>query len=194
MNKKIIGIIVVIIAVIAIAGIYVYSSSNSSQEVINEDSRVLVAYFSQTGNTEHVANVISNETNADIYEIEPSIEYPENYDNLTEIAQREQNEDARPEINGSIENISEYDVIFVGYPIWFGDMPQIMYTFFESYDFNGKTIIPFCTSGGSGLGDTIDHITTEVPNANVVDNGLSLDGSEVESSENDIINWINQLR
>lgn len=194
MNKKIIGIIIVVIAIIAIIGAYVYSSNSQSEHVITDDSRILVAYFSQTGNTEQIAQMISNETNADIFKIEASTPYPEDYDTLTQIAQEEQNSDARPEINNTIDNISDYDVIFIGYPIWWGDMPQIMYTFLESYDFNGKTVIPFSTSGGSGLADTIEHIQTEIPNANVVENGFTIDGSQAESAENDINNWLNQLR
>lgn len=194
MNKKIIGIIVIIIALIAIIGAYSYSSNSQSEHVITDDSRILVAYFSQTGNTEHIAQMIANDTNADIFRIEANTPYPEDYDTLTQVAQEEQNSDARPEINNTIDNISDYDVIFVGYPIWWGDMPQIMYTFLESYDFNGKTVIPFSTSGGSGLADTIEHIHSEIPNANVVDNGFTIEGSQAESAENDVVNWLNQLR
>ena len=121
-------------------------------------SKTLVAYFSATNNTEGVANHIKDITGADIYEIVPQIPYTDadlNYGNSSSRANREQNDPtARPAISGMVENMEQYDTIFLGYPIWWGNAPKIIFTFLESYDFSGKTIIPFCTSGSSPIGST----------------------------------------
>lgn len=123
-----------------------------------EAGRVLVAYFSATGNTETVANHIKDILGniADLHEIVPETPYTSadlNY-NTDCRANREQNDDsARPAITGSVENMEQYDVVFLGYPIWWGRSPKIIHTFLESYDFTGKTIVPFCTSGGSSYND-----------------------------------------
>lgn len=116
---------------------------------------MLVAYFSNTGNTKEVAEKIANVSNADIYEIKAKETYTDddlNYNNDNSRANREQNDiSARPEIEGSVENMAEYEVVYIGYPIWWGTCPKIIYTFMESYDFSAKTVIPFCTSGSSGI-------------------------------------------
>ena len=111
-----------------------------------------MVYFSCTGNTRAVAETISSAVGADLVEIVPQEPYTDedlNYNNSDCRANVEMNDDtARPAIQNTIENIADYDVIYVGYPIWWSDMPRIMYTFFDTYDFSGKTIAPFCTSGG----------------------------------------------
>ena len=120
---------------------------------------VLVAYFSATGNTRTIAEYIADSAKADIYEITPEEPYTDadlDYNSDCR-ANREQNDDsARPAISGTVENIEQYDTIFLGYPIWWGNAPKIIFTFLESYDFSGKTIIPFCTSGSSPIGSTED--------------------------------------
>lgn len=124
-------------------------------------SSILVAYFSlageqyqvgviDEGNTSIISHMIAEQTGADLYEIEPTTPYPETYDGLLEISQQEMADDARPEIASSVENMDTYDTVFIGYPIWWGDMPMIVYNFLESYDFSGKTIVPFCTHGAAG--------------------------------------------
>lgn len=124
-----------------------------------DGNKVLIAYFSATNNTEGVANHIKATLGegADLYEIAPETPYTAadlNYGNSSCRANREQNDDsARPVISGSVENMEQYDVIFLGYPIWWGTAPKIVHTFLESYDFGGKTIIPFCTSASSGYSD-----------------------------------------
>lgn len=120
-------------------------------------SKILVAYFSCTNNTEKIAKHIESETKGALYEIVPEIPYTaDDLKYYTDCrADREQADpDARPAINGKIENISAYDVVFLGYPIWHGQAPKIIYTFLESYDFAGKTIVPFCTSASSGIGSS----------------------------------------
>ena len=119
------------------------------------ESRVLVAYFSATGTTRGVAENLAAALNADLYEITPAEPYSAedlNYNDRTTCATVEQNTpDVRPAIAGGVDNMEQYDTVFIGYPIWWGDAPRIVSTFAESYDFAGKTLIPFCTSGGSGI-------------------------------------------
>ena len=132
------------------------SSQDGSNSAANEEPNVLVACFSATGNTEGIARHIQTVLDADLYEIVPEEPYTRedlNYSNSDCRANREQNDpDARPAISGTLENPEDYDVVFLGYPIWWGQAPKIIHTFLESYDFAGVAIVPFCTSGSSGIG------------------------------------------
>lgn len=123
-----------------------------------EGSKILVAYFSATNNTEDVAQKLAEGLGADIYEIVPEVPYTDadlNYGDSTSRTSAEMNDpDARPGISGQVENMEQYSIIYLGYPIWWGEAPRIMSTFMESYDFDGKTIIPFCTSGSSPFGSS----------------------------------------
>ena len=112
--------------------------NNMTQE---EDHSVVVINGEVLGNTQYVAYVIQEQTNADIFRIEPETPYPTDHDTLVDLAADEQDDNARPAIKDTIENLDQYDTIFVGYPNWWGDMPMILYTFFDTYDFSGKTII-----------------------------------------------------
>lgn len=118
--------------------------------------KVLVAYFSTTGHTKTIAEYLQTALDADLYEIVPQEPYTDadlDYNTDGCRANREQNDDsARPAISGGVEDMAGYDVVFIGYPIWWGQAPKIVYTFLESYDFSGKTIVSFCTSGCSGMG------------------------------------------
>lgn len=129
---------------------------------VTATSNVLVAYFSCTNNTEKIAEYISEVTGGTPYKITPKISYTDadlNY-NTDCRANREQNDSsARPAISDSIDSIEDYNLIFLGYPIWWGQAPKIIYTFLESYDFSGKTIVPFCTSGSSGIGTSATNLS-----------------------------------
>ena len=126
------------------------------------DTNVLVAYFSATGNTKTVAEQIADVTGGELYEIEPAEPYTSedlDYHKDDCRANLEMNDDtARPEIAGAIENIEQYDTIYLGYPIWWGNAPRIMNTFVETYDLSGKTVVPFCTSGSSGISTSVDTL------------------------------------
>lgn len=130
------------------------SESGGSENGFN-DKNILIAYFSCTGTTKSVAKKIQNVLNCDTFEILPEIPYTDadlNYSNSSCRANVEQNDaSARPAIANSVENMDEYDVVFVGYPIWWGKAPKIIYAFLEQYDLSGKTIVPFCTSGSSSV-------------------------------------------
>lgn len=216
MNKKVIAVIGAVI-IIAVVGILVYMFTNSNSESTNNnnnesnnqvqnnnndnnvssddttnDGNILILYFSMTGNTEAVANFIHDEVGGDIVKLETQETYPDDYNDLLDVAQEEQSENARPELSTTIDNLDEYDTIFLGYPIWWGDMPMAIYSFLDNYDLSGKTIAPFVTSGGSGLSGTPSNIKNEEPNANVVE-GLSIYDSDARSSRNEVVDWLNGL-
>ena len=158
-----------------------------------QDHKVLVAYFSATGTTKGVAEHIANGLNADIYEIVPEDPYTDadlNYNDNNSHTTIEMNDpNARPAISGSVENMEQYDIIFVGYPIWWGEAPRIVSTFMESYDFSGKTIVPFCTSGGSGIGSSASNLERLTSGATWLD-GRRLNGSD---SQDTVMEWVNSL-
>lgn len=148
-------------------------TSRSSGQTINPgDNNVLVAYFSVTNNTKKLANYAKDHLNSDIFEIVPTQEYTSadiDYNSDCR-ANREQNDDnARPKIKYTISDISQYDTIVLGYPIWWGQAPKIMYTFIESYDFKDKIILPFCTSGSSSIGSSATNLAKSAPSANWLD-------------------------
>lgn len=145
------------------------SEGEPSEPIIPGDDNVLVAYFSVTNNTRKLASYAQEHLQCDIFEIVPKVEYTRadiDYNSDCR-ANREQNDDkARPEIKYIIEDISQYDTIVLGYPIWWGQAPKILYTFVESYDLSNKTIIPFCTSGSSPIGSSAINLAKSAPNAN----------------------------
>jgi len=158
-----------------------------------QESKVLVAYFSATGTTEGVAEHIANGLNADIYEIVPEEPYTDadlDYNDNNSRTTIEMNDpDARPAISGSVENMEQYTTVFIGYPIWWGDAPRIVSTFVESYDFSGKTIVPFCTSGGSGMGSSATNLEGLTSDAQWL-SGKRLSGSD---SQDIVMEWVNSL-
>ena len=172
----------------------------------NTDSKILVVYFSRTGenynvgnvevgNTAMVASYIKDYLKADSFEIIPVNKYPDKYQECLDQATKEKNENAMPEIQNKITNFDQYDTIFVGYPIWWGDLPMIMHTFFESYDFNGKKVIPFNTHEGSGDAGTYSTVQKDLPKANVTTDGLALDGKTARSDDGKqkTIDWLKGL-
>ena len=147
--------------------------------------KVLVAYFSATNTTKGVAEKIAVSTGGTLYNITPVQPYTSadlNYSDRNSRSTKEQNDStARPEINGEVENFEEYGIVFLGYPIWWAEAPKIIYTFLESYDFEGKTIIPFCTSGGSGVGNSAKNLHSSASKATWLE-GTKLSGSASQSS------------
>ncbi|MDU0325000.1 flavodoxin [Clostridium butyricum] len=172
----------------------VISEEEQQQQLVsnNSDTKILVVYFSWSGNTKKVAEKIKDETSADIFSIVTKEEYPQNYEDTVDVAKKEQRENARPELSTHIDNLSQYDTIFIGFPNWWGDMPMALYTFFDEYDFSGKTMVPFCTHGGSGLSDTVNSIKKEESNATVFE-GLAIRDSNIDKSDDDVITWLEGL-
>ena len=169
------------------------TEATSDSNVEATETKVLVAYFSATGTTKGVAGHIADGLNADLYEIVPEEPYTDadlNYNDNSSRSTVEMNDsDARPEISGSVENMDQYDIVFLGYPIWWSDAPRIMSTFVESYDFSGKTVVPFCTSGGSGIGSSASNLEKLTSGAAWLD-GKRLNGSD---SQDTVMEWINSL-
>lgn len=145
-----------------------------------------------TGNTGVVANIISEKVGGDIHPILVADKYPADYDETVSRGRDEQNRNYRPQLINHIENFNDYDTFFIGYPNWWYDMPMALYSFFDEYDFSGKTIIPFVTSGGSGFSNTINHIKSLEPNANVLD-GLNISGRRVQGAEKRVEEWLKNL-
>lgn len=213
MNKKIIALIVAIV-VIAVAGIGFMvikndsdnsETNNGANTNINENNnyneentgnnqnsnkKVAIIYFSATGTTEKVATYIKDATGGDLIEIVPKDKYSDadlNYSNDNCRANKEQNDSSsRPAIANNISTDS-YDVIYLGYPIWWGDAPRIIYTFLDSHDLSGKTVIPFCTSGGSGIGSSVSYFKKNYKNVNW------LDGRRLSTSKSEVTDWVNGL-
>ncbi len=164
-------------------------------------------YFSRTGeqyqvgvidegNTAIVARVIAEKTGADLYEILPEVDYPYTYEELTDVAKREQNEKARPAYQKKDVDLSKYSTVFIGAPVWWGDWPMIMYTFFESEDLSGKTLIPFSTHEGSGLSGFDRRLQSACSDSAVLE-GLAIRGSDAQNNKSGVsdkvASWLKKL-
>lgn len=178
--------------------LYRYLTGTASQtpdqgETPEDSANILIAYFSCTGNTESIANHLDSILDADVYEINPEVPYTDadlNYGDPNSRTSIEMNDpNARPAISEGVENMEDYDIIFLGYPIWWGDAPRIISTFLESYDFSGKTIIPFCTSGSSGIGSSVSNLEA------LTEGAIWLDGQRFSgnASEATVESWVNGL-
>lgn len=172
-------------------------NSNNDNSTTNnkiETNNILIVYFSCSNTTEAIAYKIQNNLQSNIFEIIPLDPYTEedlNYNDDSCRANQKQNDDnCRPQISNPIVDFNQYDSFFIGYPIWWGKLPKIMYTFFETYDFSDKNIIPFCTSGGSGITTSVNEIKQLEPNANV-DNGKRFSSSD---SQETINQWLLEFK
>ena len=170
-------------------------------------SRILIVCFSRAGenynvgkiekgNTEKLAEIITEQTGGDLFRIETVIPYPESYDETLDIATREYQNDERPELTGQVESWEDYDIIFLGYPIWWAGLPMALHTFMESYDWQGKTVIPFNTHEGSGQAGTQQVIEDKLSGATVLQ-GLAVRGSkaqnDAEGTAADVAAWLKEL-
>lgn len=162
------------------------NNETMTQQTSNKSGKVLVAFFSHTGenygvgviqkgNTHIIAEMIADCTGGDLFEIVPVQEYPKEYTPCTEVAQTEKSENARPAIKAD-KDIADYDTIYIGYPIWWGDAPMPVYTWIEKQQWQGKTVIPFCTHEGSGLGSSPDYIGAACKGA-TIGRGLAIQGT-----------------
>ena len=190
-------------------------TENQSAEVSDANkSKILIAYFTRAdnikvdpdidatssasinvngssyeGNLAIMADYIKDATDGDTFSILTKKYYPTKYSDTTDTAKQEQNNNVRPELFNHVDNMEDYDIIFLGYPNWWGGLPMPVYTFLEEYDFSGKTIIPFASHEGSGLGKGPSEIDKICPGANVMD-GLAVRGSAVGSSKDNVTNWV----
>ncbi len=189
-------------------------TESDNQNTQSENNNILIAYFSVMetdgadtvagasrvasgedllGNNQYIAQLIQQETGGELFQIETVQSYPTTHDALLDFAYEEKAQNARPELSTKIENLDNYDVIFLGYPNWNADLPMPLYTFLEEYDFSNKTIIPFTTHGGSGFSGTVQTISQLQPNANIISEGLSISRDDVSTAESDVVNWVKGL-
>ena len=211
MKKKILIILGVIVIVGAAVGFYLYQNSDSpsvgiNDSIVNEDGKegsastnldsdkVLVVYFSHGGNTQKLAKEISDQVGGDFRRIEPVNAYPGGNE-LYDYTEQEQADDARPEIQDLNINMSKYDTVFIGYPIWWYTYPQVILTFFDNYDLTGKTIVPFVTHGGSGMSGTEDDMREYLSDKDVtVLDGLAVSRNDIEEDQSQTVtNWLEEL-
>ena len=186
---------------------YTHAQNTLVKERDINTKKILVAFFSRTGenyavghieqgNTHIVAEMIASATGGTLFRIEPATPYPDDYRACTEVAQREKRSKARPALVGDIA-AEEFDVIFLGYPNWWGDLAMCIYTFLEQHDWQGKVVIPFCTHEGSGLSDTENRLRTACRGASVL-NGLAVRGfvaqNEREKARKLVLEWLKQLK
>ena len=182
--------------------------AEAPQETATASSDTLVLYFSRTGeqyvvgvidkgNTAIIAEMIAEQTGADMFEVLPADDhYPMTYEDLTDVAKQEQNENARPEYSGTLPDLSKYSTIFIGSPVWWGDWPMIMYTVFENNDFSGKTLIPFSTHEGSGLSGFDKKLEGACPNS-TIGKGLAIEGNDAQNNQEkareSVNSWLAEL-
>lgn len=192
----------------ASASAYVSESAPASDD--SARGKTLIAYFTmpinadttssasvvadetgEYGTTEYIARMIQEQTGGDVFQIKTAQQYPDNYDELVDMASKEQTDGARPELSSELENIDDYDTVILGYPNWWGDMPMVVYSFLDKYDFSGKIIMPYCTNGGSGLSNTADAIAELEPDA-VVKDGLSIPRGEAADCNAEVTAWLSE--
>lgn len=155
--------------------------------------KILVAYFSHSGNTRFVANQIKNATDGDIFEIQPVKAYPQDYQTVVDQAKREINSNYKPALKTKVSNISQYDVIFIGSPNWWSTIAPPVATFLSSYNLEGKTIVPFMTHEGTRMGHSVSDIKKLCPKSKVLE-GLPIRGGEVGRSRSDVVKWLREIK
>ena len=172
-----------------------------------DEKRILVAYFSRPGDnyvngkivnlpvgtTEVLANLIGEMTKGDIFRIDTVSPYPSDYKETTDVAGKELREKARPKLTDKVQKMSVYNIFLLGYPNWWGTIPMPVATFLSEYDFAGKTIAPFCTNEGSGLGRSLADIKELCPKSIILD-GLAIRGGNVKNATNEVLNWLREIK
>jgi flavodoxin len=173
------------LAVVLMSGVQLHAQSSGK--------KILVAYFSHSGNTRAVAYDICKKVDGEFFEIQTVKPYPTDYNTVVDIAKRELKADFRPELKSKLKNSAQYDVIFVGYPNWWGTYPQAVKVFLSMHDFSGKTIIPFCTHEGSELGRSVADLKKLCPKSTILE-GLAIRGSAAHNSDDRIDEWLKKLK
>lgn len=163
-----------------------------SQTEADAEFSVLIAYFSWSGNTKQLAEVIQEQTSGDLFEITPETPYTDDINKLSGIALQEQRDNVRPTLASHVDDMEKYDVVFVGYPNWWNNMPMPVFTFLEEYDFSGKTVIPFTTYGDGVFGKSINSLKEVLPNATITD-GLAIQEHKLEDAPKEVTAWLDEL-
>lgn len=206
-NKYIFFIIIILVVIIGIvAGLKINQNKSANSEIIESkddniqnlekelsgNEKILIAYFSYTGNTEKLANKINSKVGGDIIKIETVTPYSNNYDEVVDQVQKDQQNNYKPEIKNKIENIEDYDIIILGSPVWWYKIANPVATFISENNLKGKTIIPFVTHGGYGAGQTLNQIKELAPESKVLSE-LSIEGDSVDNSDGQIENWLQNV-
>ncbi|MBF0209077.1 MAG: flavodoxin [Oligoflexia bacterium] len=178
--------------IIVVTVLILFSFSSLAQQA-SLSNKVLIAYFSHSGNTRVIANMINKNLPSDIFEIQTVKRYPQDYEAVKKIASQEKSSNARPTLKTKVDDFKKYDVIFIGYPNWWGTIPMPIASFLMSHDFSGKTIVPFCTHDGSRLGNSVDDIKALAPKAKFLD-GLAVRGGSVNQAQDDVSSWLLKLK
>lgn len=168
-----------------------FSVAENSEVDLASSASVTQWNGNAVGTISVLANMIHDRVGGDLYSIDTSVAYPVN--TLIDFAAEEQEQNARPELLNPIENLDQYDTIFIGYPTWWYDLPMVMYSFFDEYDLSGKTIIPFNTHNGSRFSSTIQTIERLEPDATVIEDGFTVNERNVVQAENDLNDWLTRL-
>lgn len=160
-------------------------------------AKILIAYYSRTGNTRELANQIHQRVGGDLFEVRTVHSYPKEYRATTDQAKREQEANFRPQLTADVQNMGSYDVVFIGYPNWWGTLPMAFFTFFEKYNFAGKTLVPFSTHEGSHLGRSVADMKALCPNSRILD-GIALRGGtnstvKADSARREVAEWLRKL-
>ncbi len=155
--------------------------------------RILVAYFSHSGNTREIADQIHQNVGGDVFEIQAVKPYPRDYDTVVKQARQELDSGYKPELKTKIGNIESYEIVFIGHPNWWGTIPAPVRTLLSDYDFSGKTIAPFCTHEGSGLGRGVTDISKLCPKSTVLE-GITIRGRDVKTAQNTVAEWLRKIK
>jgi len=160
---------------------------------LSGNKKILVVYFSLTGNTREIANQIHEIVGGDIFEIQPVKPYPTDHDAAVKLARQELDSGDKPALKTKVENIQSYDLIFIGYPNWCSTIPAPVKTFLSEYDLSGKTIVPFCTYGGSGLGRSVSDISMLCPKSTLLDS-FAIRGSDTKTAQSEVSDWLRKIK
>jgi flavodoxin len=176
----------------ALAALLTMSCSSKAQKKMNTtgNNKVLVVFFSYSGNTRTVAKYIADATGGDMFDIQPVKAYPADYNSCVNVAKQEKKANARPAISNKLENLNQYDVVFIGYPLWWYTYPMIINTFFETYKLDGKTVIPFCTHGGGGSYNTFNEVAALTPNSK---HKTGFEGYGGSISQKEVLQWLKNI-
>ena len=166
--------------------------SEGDDVVVVDGSSILIAYFSWSGNTKQLAEEIQTQAGGELFEIIPETPYTENINELSGISLQEQRNDIRPPLSTQVDDMDQYDVVFIGFPNWWNNAPMPVFTFLEQYDFSDKTVIPFSTYGEGGWGRSISSIEEKVGSA-IVAEGLAVRESELSDAPTKVTEWLSQL-
>lgn len=180
------------VAVLSFCGIMPAFGAEAVKATPGQTKKPLVVYYSETGHTKKIAEMIHNKVGGDILQILPEKPYPKDYDTLVEQAKQELRQDARPAVKTKISNIDDYGVIFLGFPNWWSSMPMPVYTFVEQNGLNGRTIVPFSTNGGGGLGHSIEDLKKLCPKSRVL-KPFAIQGSNAASAGDEVVKWLEGL-